>query len=38
MNESTVSAKDIVELSKRRGYLAKQLYVVFTTRLTASAR
>jgi uncharacterized protein len=31
MKESTVSAKDIVEESKRRGYLAKQLYVVFTT-------
>jgi hypothetical protein len=31
MSESTVSAKDIVEESKRRGYLAKQLYVVFTT-------
>ena len=31
MSESTVSAKDIVELSQRRGYLAKQLYVVFTT-------
>ena len=31
MSESTVSAKDIVELSKQRGYLAKQLYVVFTT-------
>jgi uncharacterized protein len=31
MSESTVAAKDIVELSKRRGYLAKQLYVVFTT-------
>ena len=28
MSESTVSAKDIVDLSKRRGYLAKQLYVV----------
>ena len=31
MSESTVSAKDIVEESLRRGYLAKQLYVVFTT-------
>jgi uncharacterized protein len=31
MSESTVSAKGIVEESKRRGYLAKQLYVVFTT-------
>jgi uncharacterized protein YciI len=31
MSVSTVSAKDIVELSKQRGYLAKQLYVVFTT-------
>jgi uncharacterized protein len=30
-SQSTVSAKDIVEESKRRGYLAKQLYVVFTT-------
>jgi uncharacterized protein len=31
MSASTVSAKDIVEESKRRGYLATQLYVVFTT-------
>ena len=31
MNESTVSAKEIIEESVRRGYLAKQLYVVFTT-------
>lgn len=31
MSESTVSAEDIIEVSKRRGYLAKQLYVVSTT-------
>ena len=31
ISESIVSAKDIAEESKRRGYLAKQLYVVFTT-------
>jgi uncharacterized protein len=31
MSESTVSARAIVEESRRRGYLAKQLYVVFTT-------
>jgi uncharacterized protein len=31
MSGSTVLAKDLVEESKRRGYLAKQLYVVFTT-------
>jgi uncharacterized protein len=31
MSESTVLAKDIVEESKQRGYLAMQLYVVFTT-------
>jgi uncharacterized protein len=31
MSQSTVPAKDIVEESKRRGFLAKQLYVVFTT-------
>ena len=31
MNQSIVSAHDIIEESKRRGYLAKQLYVVFTS-------
>ena len=28
---STPTAKEIIELSKERGYLAKQLYVIFTT-------
>jgi uncharacterized protein YciI len=31
MSQSIVSAQDIIEESKRRGYLAKQLYVVFTS-------
>ena len=31
MSQSIVSAHDIIEESKRRGYLAKQLYVVFTS-------
>lgn len=31
MAETTVSAQDVVALCKREGYLAKQLYVVFTT-------
>jgi hypothetical protein len=30
MSQSIVTAHDIVQESKRRGYLAKQLYVVFT--------
>jgi uncharacterized protein len=31
MIQSIVTAKNILEESKRRGYLAKQLYVVFTS-------
>ena len=31
MAETTVSAQEVVALSKREGFLAKQLYVVFTT-------
>ncbi len=31
MSQSIVTAKNILEESKRRGYLAKQLYVVFTS-------
>jgi uncharacterized protein len=31
MSEQIVTARELVEESKRRGYLAKQLYVVFTT-------
>jgi uncharacterized protein len=31
MSQSIVSAQDMIEESKRRGYLAKQLYVVFTS-------
>ena len=31
MSQSIVSAHNIIEESKRRGYLAKQLYVVFTS-------
>ena len=31
MSSEAVMAKDIVELSKSRGYLAKQLYAIFTT-------
>jgi len=31
MSQSNVSAHDLIEESKRRGYLAKQLYVVFTS-------
>jgi len=33
MTQSIVTAKNILEESKRRGYLAKQLYVVFTSPL-----
>jgi hypothetical protein len=28
---SAPTPKEIIELSKERGYLAKQLYVIFTT-------
>ena len=31
MAKTKVSAQDIVALSKKEGFLAKQLYVVFTT-------
>jgi uncharacterized protein len=31
MSETAVNAQDIVSLSKREGFLAKQLYVIFTT-------
>jgi uncharacterized protein len=31
MSTPTPTAKEIVEISKTRGYLAKQLYVIFTT-------
>ena len=31
MSEMAVTAQDIIGLSKREGYLAKQLYVIFTT-------
>jgi len=31
MSEPAVNAQDIVSLSKREGFLAKQLYVIFTT-------
>jgi hypothetical protein len=31
MTKTKVSAEDIVTLSKKEGFLAKQLYVVFTT-------
>ena len=31
MTNTKVSAQDIVALSKKEGFLAKQLYVVFTT-------
>ena len=31
MSQSIVSAQDIIWESKRRGYLAKQPYVVFTS-------
>jgi len=31
MSQSIVTAHDIVKESERRGYLAKQLYVVFTS-------
>jgi uncharacterized protein YciI len=31
MSQPIVTAQDIVQESKRRGYLAKQLYVVFTS-------
>jgi uncharacterized protein len=31
MSTPTPTAKEIVDISKARGYLAKQLYVIFTT-------
>jgi uncharacterized protein YciI len=31
MSEPVVTAKEIVEISKSHGFLAKQLYVIFTT-------
>ena len=31
MAKTKVSAQDVVALSKKEGFLAKQLYVVFTT-------
>jgi len=31
MSETALNAKDAISLSKRAGYLAKQLYVIFTT-------
>jgi hypothetical protein len=31
MAKTKVSARDIIALSKKEGFLAKQLYVVFTT-------
>jgi hypothetical protein len=31
MSETTVTAKDVISLSKHEGFLAKQLYVIFTT-------
>jgi len=31
MSDTAVNAQDIVSLSKREGFLAKQLYVIFTT-------
>ena len=31
MAKTKVSAQDIIALSKKEGFLAKQLYVVFTT-------
>jgi uncharacterized protein len=31
MSETAVDAQDIISLSKREGFLAKQLYVIFTT-------
>jgi uncharacterized protein YciI len=31
MSVPVVTAKDVVDISKQRGFLAKQLYVVFTT-------
>jgi hypothetical protein len=31
MAKTKISAQDIVALSKKEGFLAKQLYVVFTT-------
>jgi uncharacterized protein YciI len=31
MSEMAVNAQDIISLSKREGFLAKQLYVIFST-------
>ena len=31
MSEAAVNAQDIVSLSKREGFLGKQLHVIFTT-------